>query len=225
MSGPPLPPDMPATSWSHPGLWCEGYHPCGTTGQAPDTECTCRPRGRSQSAPSRASVQGKWRVPLLNNSCHEKTVFIYEFLDVSIQAAIGIQPNHRILFSCFELHVHVHDRHNITNISGCLVDALFGKWTTYFNRGNTDTIELLNIWKPYFQRTTNYDALFPNPASFTPGANFIELLSRKKLLTRKICLADFFGYQPQFRTKMYVFWLVVCFILLSKNDCLAKFSA
>ena len=57
--------------------------------------------------------------------------------------------------------------------------------------------------------------------SVYPGANFIELLSRKKLLTRKICLADFFGYQPNFHTKcMHFGWeSVLCFILLSKNIC------
>ena len=39
------------------------------------------------------------------------------------------------------------------------------------------------------------------------GANRIELLSRKKLLTRKICLVDFFGYQPKFHTKcMHFGW-------------------
>ena len=33
------------------------------------------------------------------------------------------------------------------------------------------------------------------------------------------------GYQPTFHIKCMHFWLVVCFILLRKNSCLAKLSA
>ena len=46
-----------------------------------------------------------------------------------------------------------------------------------------------------------------------------------KLLTRKVCSVELLGYQLNLSYQMYAFWLVACFILLSKNICLAKFSA
>ena len=52
----------------------------------------------------------------------------------------------------------------------------------------------------------------------TPGANFIELLSRE-LLTINICLADFSWLPAKFECKINVLWLVVCFKMLSENIC------
>ena len=37
------------------------------------------------------------------------------------------------------------------------------------------------------------------------------------MLTRKLCEADLFGYQPKLSYKMHAFWLVVCFISLSSS--------
>ena len=72
-----------------------------------------------------------------------------------------------------------------------------------------DAAELLGKKKRYINDSISLIGL---TCVFTHGANFMELLSRK------MCLAYLFGYQPNCHTK----WRVVCFILLSKNSLLSS---
>ena len=48
--------------------------------------------------------------------------------------------------------------------------------------------------------------------------------SADKIAYQKILLSGFLWLLAKLSYKMYAFWLVVCFILLIKNICLAKFS-
>ena len=56
--------------------------------------------------------------------------------------------------------------------------------------------------------------------------HIIDFLSRKNhCFTEKKCLSRFLWLPAKLSYKMYEYWLVVCFKLLSKNICLAQFSA
>ena len=63
----------------------------------------------------------------------------------------------------------------------------------------------------------------PSPSKSTTWGQFHRAALADKIAYQKNLLSRFLWLPAKLSYKMYAFWLVVCFILLSKNICLANF--
>ena len=98
---------------------------------------------------------------------------------------------------------------------GCQHLSLYFKFKTKYLLGHT--VKCLH-WKVQHWYLLVY-------IHFNPRAQIHRAALADKIASQINLLSRFLWLPAKLSYKMYAFWLVVCFILLSKNICLAKFSA